>query len=211
MTEPVAKPNPSIRAFVDYAGPTAFLIGFLVTHNLMTATWALVAGSAAGLALGFAMERRIAPMPLLAGGAALVFGLLTLVFHDPRFIKIKPTAINLVLAVVLIGGYLAGKNPIKVLMGDAIKLSESGWRKLTLRYGIFFALVAALNEAVWRTQPDAIWVVFRMPGLPLLAVLFSFAQVPLMLKEMKALEAADAADPAAGPTEVVIRAAETQD
>ena len=77
-------------------------------------------------------------------------------------------------------------------------LSEAGWRKLTVRYGLFFLVLAALNEVVWRTQPQHIWVLFRFPGLLILAALFSFTQVPLMLKDRNALEAAT-------------RAAETQD
>ena len=208
MAEP-AKHNPTIRAIVDYAGPAAFLVGYLVTHNMLTATWCLVALSAGALVVGYAVERRIAPMPLLAGGAALFFGVLTLVFHDPRFIKIKPTAINLLLSVVLLGGLALGKSPLRLLMGDAIRLTEAGWRTLTLRYGVFFALVAAINEAVWRTQPDATWIWFRMPGLPLLAVLFSFTQVPFMLKQMQAIEGEEAAKAAAN--EAAIRTAETQD
>jgi intracellular septation protein len=203
-----AKPNMLIRSVVDYVGPVAFLIGYLVTRNMIMATWALVAGSAVGLLVGFVTEKRVAPMPLLAGGAALFFGVLTLVFKDPRFIKIKPTAINLLLSAVLLGGLALKKDPLKLLMGDAIHLTAAGWRTLTVRYGIFFACVAALNEVVWRTQPDGVWVVFRMPGLPLLAVLFSFAQVPFMMKQMKAAEDLKAADVA---SETAIRAAETQE
>ena len=203
-----AKPNMAVRAAVDYVGPVAFLVGYLITRNMITATWFLVGGSAVGLVIGYVAERRIAPMPLLAGGAALFFGILTLVFKDPRFIKIKPTAINLLLSVVLLGGLALGKSPLKLLMSDALKLTDGGWRTLTLRYGVFFACVAALNEAVWRTQPDATWVLFRMPGLPLLAVLFSFTQVPFMMKQMQAMEAEDAKTVA---TEAAVRAAETQE
>jgi len=56
--------------------------------------------------------------------------------------------------------------------------------------------VAVLNEVVWRTQPDAVWVWFRMPGLPALAALFAVSQVPSMLKDAKALEAKKAAEEA---------------
>jgi intracellular septation protein len=196
---PAAKPgSPLIRALVDYAGPVAFVIGYFATKNFLTATWALVAVSFLALAVGYALERRIAPMPALAGGAALFFGLLTLVFKDATFLKMKPTFINLALGAVLIVGWLRGKSLLKLLLGETIKLSEPAWRRLTLHYGLFFLAVAGLNELVWRTQPEATWVLFRMPGLPLLAVVFSFTQVPGMMKDAKAAEAA-------------LRAAETQD
>jgi intracellular septation protein len=196
---PVAKPsNPALRAVIDYAGPLAFVIGYFATKNFLTATWALVAVSAAALAAGYVIEKRVAPMPALTGGAALFFGLLTLIFKDATFLKMKPTFINLALGAVLLIGRAQGKSPLKFLLGDAIKLSEPGWRRLTLHYGIFFLFVAGLNEAVWRTQTDATWVLFRMPGLPLLALIFSFTQVPGMLKDAKAMEAA-------------LKTAETQD
>jgi intracellular septation protein len=193
MTDPepqAKKPNLTLRAAVDYAGPLAFLIGFLITRNILQATWALVAVSAAALLAGFAIERRIAPMPLITGGAALVFGLLTLFFHNPVILKMKPTAINLGLGAALLIGLKLGKNPLKMLMGDALELSDAGWRGLTVRYGVFFLGVAALNEVIWRTQSDAVWVWFKMPGLPLLALLFSVTQVPGMLKDAKAMEIA---------------------
>jgi intracellular septation protein len=171
-----------IRSGVDYAGPLAFLLGYLITRNLLTATWALVGASALALIIGYIAERRIAPMPLFAGLTALVFGTLTLVFHDTRFVKIKPTVINVVLAAVMLGGIALKKNPLKALLGDALKLPDPAWRTLTLRYGVFFLLTAILNEVVWRTQPDSVWIWFRMPGLQVLALVFSLTQVPLMLK-----------------------------
>ena len=201
---PHAKTNVLVRSVVDYAGLAAWLIAFLIdwrifhdttTAALLKATWWLVGGSAAALALGLIVERRIAPLPLFAGVIALVFGTLALVFHDPRFIKIKPTAINLILAGVMLGGTAMGKNPLKALLSSTLQLTPAGWRTLTIRYGLFFVAMAALNETVWRTQPDALWVVFRFPGLPLLAVLFAATQVPMMMKDMKAVEAAADMEP----------------
>ena len=183
MSQPLSdKTRSLIRSGVDYAGPLAFLLGYLITRNLLTATWALVGASGLALIVGYVVERRIAPMPLFAGLTALIFGTLTLVFHDTRFVKIKPTVINAVLAAVMLGGVWLKKNPLKALLGDALKLPDPAWRTLTLRYGVFFLFTAILNEAVWRTQPDGIWIWFRMPGLQILALVFSLSQVPLMLK-----------------------------
>ena len=190
MADERSKVHTAVRAAVDYGGLAVFLLVYLVTHNMLTATWGLVGGSAAALILGYAVERRIAPLPLFSGLTALIFGGLTLVFHDPRFIKIKPTAINLVLSGVMIGGVLMKKNPLKALFSSALTLSEPAWRTLTIRYGVFFAVMAVLNEVVWRTQPDGVWVLFRFPGLQLLSIAFALTQVPAMMKDMKAAEAA---------------------
>ena len=182
-----------VRGVVDYGGLVAFLIGFFLNRGggmtsqeaLVQATWWLVGGSLLGLVVGFVFEKRIAPFPLIAGGAALVFGGLTLFFHDVRFVKLKPTVMNTLFGVALLGGLVLRKNPLKLLLGDAVKMPDEGWRKLTLNYGLFFLALAGLNEIVWRTQPDDIWVVFRFPGLLILTVLFGFAQVPLMMKYAK--------------------------
>lgn len=183
--------NPVVRAAVDYLGLAAFAVAFFASgKSFIVATWALVAGCAFALAVGLVVERRIAPLPALAGVAALIAGLLTLAFKDPVFVKMKPTVVNSILGLGLLAGLAAGKNPLKLLLGEALHLTDSGWRKLTVRYGLFFLVLAALNEVVWRTQSNETWVIFRMPGLPLLALAFSLAQVPVMLKEAKGLEAA---------------------
>jgi intracellular septation protein len=168
-----------VRPVVDY-GP---LIVFMAAYFL---------------ALGFAMERRIAPLPLLAGVFALIFGGLTLIFNDDRFVKMKPTVINVALGMAMLIGVAMRKNPLKVLLGSALHLPDPAWRTLTIRYGIFFLFQAVLNEVVWRTQPNDVWVLFRFPGLQILALAFSFSQLPLMMKGMKQMEAKDA-DVAAKP------------
>jgi intracellular septation protein len=181
---------PWLRAVIDYAGIAAFAVAFFLTRNMLSATWALVGVSAAALVAGFVVERRIAPSPLIWALAALVFGVMTLVFHDPRIIKMKTTFIDAALGVFLLGGFALGKSPVKVLMGQALSLSEAGWRRLTWRYGAFFLVMAAANEVVWRTQPDSVWVVFRFPGLVIAALAFSATQVPGMMKDAAAMEAA---------------------
>jgi intracellular septation protein len=181
-----------LRLAIDYSGAAAFVIGYFITKDFQKATWCLVAVSALALAAGFITERRVAPLPLIYGGAALVFGALTLIFHDPRFVKMKTTFVDLALGVAMLVGLYMGKSPIKLLVGESLKMSDDGWKKLTLRFGIFFICLALLNEVVWRTQPDKIWVLFRMPGLLIISFLFSFTQIPMMMKDAKALEAAAA-------------------
>lgn len=191
-----------VRPLVDYGGLALFLVGYIVHHrDLVLATWWLVAGSAIGLIVGLVVEKRLATMPLLAGGAALIFGGLTLAFHDSRFLKVKPTIINLAFAAFLLGGTLLKRNPLKHLIGEALHMTDEGWRKLTLRYGLYFLFVALLNEVVWRTQSNDIWVAFRFPGLQILALLFSFSQVPLIMKSAHQAEGDPEAEKPASPDE----------
>lgn len=177
--------SPLVRAGVDYAAPAAFLVAYLITRDFLAATWWLVGGSALALAVGWVVERRIAALPLLAGVFAVIFGTLTLVFNDTVFVKIKPTVINTLFAAALFGGLLFKRLFLKDLLGESLRMSDEAWRTLTVRYGVYFLFVAVLNEVVWRTQPEATWVLFRMPGLLLLTIVFSLTQIPFMTRHGK--------------------------
>jgi intracellular septation protein len=186
-----------VRIAVDYGAPIAFAAVFFPTRNFMLATWVLVGASVLALALGFIVERRLAPLPLIAGALALVFGGLTLVFNDPGFVKMKVSVVNSLFAAALLGGVAAGKNPLKMLLGESLTLPDAAWRTLTLRYGLYFVAVAAANEFVWRTQSDETWVAFRIGLLPA-ALLFSLTQAPYLMKHMKRPDEATPEPPDAG-------------
>jgi len=200
----------AIRLIVDYGGIAAFGLAYFLRlrfipapnplglalawggnapFDLIGATGWLVAGSLISLGVGIVAERRLAPMPLIAGGFALVFGGLTLVLHDARFTKIKPTVVNLVFSAALLTGLMVRRNPLKWLLGEALALPDEAWRKLTLRYALYFFSMAVLNEIVWRTQSDRVWVEFHTLGQWVLVLLFSAAQAPLMMRYLKTSEA----------------------
>ena len=171
-----------VRAFVDYAGLIAFAATLAITRSAVTASWAIVIGSIAALLVGLLLEKRLAPMPLVTAVLGVVFGGLTLVFHDDRFIKVKPTILYTAFGIFLLTGALRGKNPLKVLMGDAFHLPDPIVRLLTLRYALLFFALAGLNEVVWRTQSTLFWGFFKFPGMPILIFLFALTQMPLMMK-----------------------------
>lgn len=177
-----------VRYFVDYAALAAFLIAYLATRDIQKATWGLVVGSVIAIVVGLAIERRIAPLPLFVGGAGLVFGGAALFFHDPRILKVKPTIVNTAIGLLLLGGLAMGKHPLKLVLGDAFDMPEATWRRLTVNYAGLFLTLAALNEFVWRTQSDGVWVFFRFPGMMILTVAFSLAHAPLLMKYVKAGE-----------------------
>ena len=173
------KSPPWLKPAVDYGPLVAFFAAYLAL-GLMAATVVIIVASllAAGLAAVF--ERRLPTMPLVAAGAVAVFGGLTLILNDETFIKMKPSIVQILFAVVLAGGLAFGRPLLKPLLGAAWQMDERGWRRLTLRFALFFLAMAALNEAVWRTQSTDFWVTFKVFGLSGLTLLFAFCQVPLM-------------------------------
>jgi len=170
-----------VRGFVDYAGLAAFLLVLVVTRNLVQATWGLVVGAAAAVAAGLIFERRVPPMALVTAVIAVIFGSLTLILHDARFIKMKPTVLYVGLAGFLFAGLARGKNPLRALMGDTFHLPDPVVRTLTWRYALFFLALAAANEVARRTLSDVGWGYSKLAAVAATFV-FSLVQVPLILK-----------------------------
>jgi intracellular septation protein len=187
-----------VQPVVDYSGLGIFVLIFIIQRDLVMASWGLAAGSAVGLIVGFLMQRKLAWMPLVTGASAIFFASLTLIFHDSFFIKIKLTVVDSIFAVLLLGGLAMNKHPLRAVLGGAIKMSDAAWRTLTIRYGLYCVALAVAN-AVIALNPtifsDAVWVAFRFPVVPIATVLFSLAQTPFLMREMKDEEAIEDVPP----------------
>jgi intracellular septation protein len=136
----------------------------------------------AALAVHYALMRRLPIMPLVSGVVVIVFGGLTLALQDKTFIMMKPTIVNTLFGVVLLGGLAFGKSLLSVVLDSMFALTEDGWRKLTFRWGMFFLFLAVINEVVWRTQTEDFWVSFKVFGIMPLTIAFALAQTPLLLR-----------------------------
>lgn len=153
---------------------------FVATGGFMIAT--VISLTASKLLLG-----KIAVMPLVTGVFVMIFGGLTLYLADDLFIKLKPTIVNCIFGSILLGG-LAFKVPLlKPLLGDAFPLDDEGWVKMTFRWGVFFFVLALLNEAIWRNFSTDFWVNFKVFGIMPLTMLFAGSQV-FLLKDHMAFE-----------------------
>jgi intracellular septation protein len=128
------------------------------------------------------MTRHFAVMPIVTAIIVLVFGGLTLVLHDDLFIKLKPTIIYLLFGGVLIGGLAFGRPVLGMVFDSVFNLTDQGWRKLTLRWALFFFALAALNEIVWRNASTDFWVSFKLFGVVPLTLVFGALQYPLLTK-----------------------------
>jgi intracellular septation protein len=179
--EPTRTAPPWLKPTVDYGPLMVFLAGYFAT-DLFTATAALIAVTVLALVLALWIERRVAWMPLVTATVVGIFGGLTLWSGDEIFIKMKPTIAQLLFAAVLLGSLAIGRPVLKPLLGAAWPMDDLGVRRLSQRFAVFFLVMAALNEAVWRTQTTDVWVLFKVFGLLGLTLLFSVSQVPLMTR-----------------------------
>jgi intracellular septation protein len=146
-----------------YAGTAAFMVATVVS-----------------LAVARLRYHKVPVMPLVSGAIVLVFGGLTLYLQDETFIKLKPTIVYTMFAVLLLAGLLLRKPVLELLFGPVFTLTEEGWRKLTLRWTAFFFAMAVVNELVWRNFSTDAWVSFKAFGFLPLTFLFALAQVPLL-------------------------------
>lgn len=197
MNAPAERPLPPGLKLLLELGPLGLFFGTYSYLGVLPATGVLMVAVVVALLVTRTMTGRWPVMPLVTAVMVLIFGALTLLLHDATFIKMKATVVYCLFGTALLGGLLFGKALLAVVMDSMLNLTEAGWRQLTLRWGLFFFVLAALNELVWRTQSEAFWVKFKVFGFVPITMLFALAQTPLILRQ----EAKASADPSAGRTD----------
>jgi intracellular septation protein len=150
--------------------------------GIFVATAVFMVAILAALAVSYVLTRHLPVMPVVSAVIVLVFGSMTLILHDETFIKLKPTIIYLLFAATLGGGLLFNKPLLAMVFDSVFHLTEEGWRKLTVRWTLFFVALAILNEIVWRTQSTDVWVSFKLFGFVPLTFVFAALQYPLLMK-----------------------------
>jgi intracellular septation protein len=149
-------------------------------YGLKTATGILMVASVLSVIAAWFLLGHVTPMLATTTGVVLFFGALTFAYDDTRFFKMKPTAVNLLFALVLGIGLLTGRPLLKKLLGEALNLTVEGWRLLTIRWIAFFVFLAVANEIIWRTQSETFWVNFKLFGILPLTFAFMIAQIGLI-------------------------------
>jgi intracellular septation protein len=161
-------------------GPLLVFFGTNAAAGIYVGTGAFMVATLLSLGFAWWRYRKVPIMPLVSAALVLTFGGLTIYLHDDTFIKLKPTIVYTLFAVLLVAGLVTRRPVLQALFGPVFNLTEQGWRKLSLRWAVFFVAMAVLNEYVWRNFSTDIWVSFKAFGFLPITFLFAIAQVPLM-------------------------------
>ena len=182
-TQKDAAPQGQRRKLLLDLGPlVVFFATNYITGDFMLAVGLLVAATVVALVAGWMLERRISMMALFGCVAVAFFGGLSLYFDNELFIKIKPTVLTVLLAAVIAGGRLLGRNPLGLLMGTQLRMRDAGWRALSWLWVAMFLTTALANEIAWRSLSTDDWVTFKVFGITAISLLFAVLSVPVMTK-----------------------------
>lgn len=199
------KENSGLKLVLELGPMVVFFLGNLYAEKLVklfpllgklgdplfVATALFMAATVISLVVSKFVIGKLPLMPLISGVIVLAFGTAAIWLQDKLFAYMKPTIINSLFAIVLLGGLLFGKSLLGYVFNSAFQLDEEGWRKLTLRWGLFFIFMAILNEVVWRASlwyfvdsqtADSYWIGFKFYGTMPITILFTLSQMPLIMK-----------------------------
>jgi intracellular septation protein len=177
--ESISPAKQGLKLLVEI-GPLVVFFVANSQYDIFAATGAFMVATAISLLASRLIFKRVPAMPLVTGIFVFLMGGLTLYLHDELFIKLKPTITNVLFASILLGGLAYGHSLLKYLFSDVFQLQDEGWRKLTLRWALFFLFLAVLNEIVWRMFSTDFWVAFKVFGIMPLTLIFSIFQLGLM-------------------------------
>lgn len=208
MSEPTntveAKPKSGwLNILVDY-GPLLVFLGVYKLYSpdepgplgeiaaVIYGTIAFMVAAVVALAFSKWKFGKISPMLMLSTALIVGFGALTIWLRDPDFIQVKPTAIYAFFGVVLLIGYARGRAMLQILLEAAFEgVDQQGWLKLSRNWGVFFLALAVLNEVLRAQMTFEGWLWAKFWVFMPLTFLFTFTQIPMLLKHGLALDDAD--------------------
>ena len=174
--------RPGRKLLLDLGPLVVFFAVNYMTADFMLAVKVLVGTTVVTLAVGWMLERRVSMMALVGCIAVAFFGGLSVYFDNDLFIKIKPTVLTCLLAVVIAGGRLIGRNPLGAIMGTQLRMSDTGWRAISWLWVAMFLTTALANEIAWRTMSTDDWVTFKVFGITAISLVFTVISVPIMTR-----------------------------
>ena len=174
--------NKFLKIISDF-GPLLIFFIFYKKYGMIEAILPLIIATVISIIIMYCFEKKISPMPIIGAVLVSVFGGLTIYFDNKVFFYMKPTIINILFALILIyGKFFLKKSLLQLLLENSIKLKDEGWKILTDRWIYFFVFLAFLNEMVWRTQSEEMWVQFKVFGILPITFVFTIFQIRIIEK-----------------------------
>ena len=177
-----ATQRPGRKFLLDLGPLVVFFAANYITGDFMLAVQILVGTTVIALAAGWILERHVSIMALVGCVAVAFFGGLSVYFDNDLFIKIKPTVLTCLLAAVIAGGRLIGRNPLGAIMGAQIRMHDAGWRAISWVWVAMFLTTALANEIAWRSLSTDDWVTFKVFGITGISLIFTVISVPIMTR-----------------------------
>jgi len=192
--------SPGLRLALDLGPLLIFFAAFYFTgKNVFLATGMFMAATAFAMIVSVMKTGKVSAMLLFSGVMVLGFGGLTIWLHDESFIKVKPTLYYLMVAGILFFGLWTRKPTLKLVLGHAYPgLSERGWTLLSRNWAIFFLVLAASNELIWRTMSTEFWLGYKLWGALPATILFALANLPMLNRHGLNLDKTDVDMPPQG-------------
>ena len=159
-----------------------FVVYYKSDKDLYLSITAVIIATLISLVALYIKERKISTMILVSTVILVVFGGLSIFLKNDIFFKMKPTIINALFAIILIGSTFFNKPVLKMLLNSSMKLTDQGWSLMNKLWSGFFIFLALLNEIVWRTQTTDVWVNFKVFGIMGITIVFTIIQIPLLKK-----------------------------
>jgi intracellular septation protein len=161
--------GPALVFFLSYRhadknGVPDWAAGVAGEQAIMFATLVFLPAAVAGFAFSWFKERQVSPLGVFSFIMIGVFSGLALWLKNDIFIKMRPTLIYALMGSILLGSVAFKRNVLKALMGGAVHMADQHWQGLATRAGIMYLCLSALNETIWRTQPEATWVTYNTWG-----------------------------------------------
>ncbi len=169
--------------FITEFGPlVAFFIGYK-NHGILEAALYMLVASIVGLLITYLKEKKVNTVNLISCGLLLISSGLTLFSGNVMFVKMKPTVLYIIFALIFLVTNFKWQPAIKFVLGKTIALKQdSKWKELNIRFMIFFLLMAIANEIVWRNFSEEAWVNFKVFWAFPITLVFVLTQTPFIMR-----------------------------
>jgi len=153
-----------MKILIDFF-PILLFFGAYKLYDIYVGTAVLMAATMLQMALIYGIDRKLQALHKVTLVLILLFGTLTLVLHDDRFIKWKPTVLYAAMAIALaVAVWVMNKNFLKLLLGSQLVLPDAVWHRLNVAWVAYSAFMAAINAYVVLNYSTEAWVSFKLWG-----------------------------------------------